>query len=97
MVTRSGCGSSVTGSTGPSEAIQTSADVGTGGVQITHTPPGTVDVLTPDAVGHRASVDFTVPDTGPFDYAIVIRVVSPEEMICWISAWLALKIDCSSV
>jgi large repetitive protein len=54
-------------------AIQTASDVGGNGVQITRTPGGT-STLTPDGVSHQASVDFTVPDTGPFSYAISIGV-----------------------
>jgi hypothetical protein len=55
--------------------VQTSADVGSGGVQITHTPPGTVDTLTPDAVSHQATLDINVPDIGPFDYAFAVNAV----------------------
>ena len=55
-------------------AVRTSADVAAGGVQVTHTPPGTVDSLAPDAVSHQASVDFTVPDSGPFDYTVLVAV-----------------------
>src|SRR6185369_118186 len=54
-------------------AIQTSPDVGTNGVQITISPGGT-SLLTPDGVTHQASLDFSVPDTGPFSYAVSIQV-----------------------
>ncbi|HVE87179.1 MAG TPA: VCBS repeat-containing protein [Myxococcales bacterium] len=57
--------------------VLASADVGTGGVTVTHTPPGTVDVLTPDPTTHQATVDFTVPDAGPFDYTVVVAVADP--------------------
>lgn len=51
--------------------VQTAADVGPNGVQVTHSPGGT-DAASPDAVSHQASVDFTVPDTGPFSYALSV-------------------------
>ena len=55
-------------------AVQTSADVGMGAVSVSHSPPGVTDMLTPDLVNHRASVDFTVPDSGPFDYSVDINI-----------------------
>ena len=54
-------------------AIQTSPDVGANGVEISRSPGGT-DLLTPDGVTYQASVDFTVPDAGPFSYAISVTV-----------------------
>jgi len=54
-------------------AVQTSSDVGANGVVITRFPGG-MDALTPDGVTHQVSDDFTVPDTGPFSYAITVGV-----------------------
>ena len=56
--------------------VETSADVGADGVRLTLTPPGTVTLLTPDA-SRRTSLDFTVPEAGPFDYTVAINITDP--------------------
>lgn len=59
--------------------VLTSADVGTDGVSITRTPSGQVTALTPDPVTREATLDFTVPEAGPFDYTFDLRVADPAK------------------
>lgn len=59
--------------------VRTSADVVTDGVTIVRTPSGQSTPLTPDPVRREATLDFTVPDLGPFDYTFDLRVEDPAK------------------